>query len=464
MAIFGNFGYLFSTAFFALGMVYMGNPKRASKGNALLILGMTTAVISTLGFNASEGLNFNWSRLLFILALLVVGIIAGRKISFSFKITRMPELVSLFNGFGGLCAALIGWVSLFQTVLPLNQSSQIILLFSIFMGFSTFSGSMIAFFKLGGKLKKAWKGNNTFMWTSLLLSTVMFILSLQENTFVNQEMTVLLLAAFSLGYGVFFANGVGGGDMPVLISVLNGLTGVLTTISGIYFENTIMILLGVFVGATGVILTLQMCKAMNKSFVKIFFNSSKKAFTNQSTELELDIKETSSASIVSDLTLAKKIAIVPGYGLAIAQAQKTCSELKSLLNAYDTDVKFVIHPVAGRMPGHMNVLLAEANIPYEDILDLEKGNEYLADSDLCFVIGANDVVNTSAENDTNSPIYGMPIIKTYLAQKVVIIKRSLSNGYADIQNPVFGLDNSAMYFIDAKKGLENIVTDLKERE
>ncbi|SFT48285.1 NAD(P) transhydrogenase subunit beta [Lishizhenia tianjinensis] len=463
MALFGNFGYLFSTAFFALGMVYMGNPKRASKGNALLILGMITAVVSTLGFNASEGLDFNWNRLLLILALLIVGIVAGRKISFSFKITRMPELVSLFNGFGGLCAALIGWVSLFQTNVELSQSSQVILLLSLFMGFSTFSGSMIAFFKLGGKLKKAWRGNNAYMWLTLLLSGVTFLSSLQPNTFIDVKTSVLLLGLFSLSYGVFFANGVGGGDMPVLISVLNGLTGVLTTISGIYFENTIMILLGVFVGATGVILTIQMCKAMNKSFVKIFFNTAKKAIHIQGEAEELDIKETSSASIVADLTLAKKVAIVPGYGLAIAQAQKACYELKNLLNAYDTDVKFVIHPVAGRMPGHMNVLLAEANIPYADILDLDKGNEYLAESDLCFVIGANDVVNTSAETNENSPIYGMPIIQTYLAQKVVIIKRSLSNGYADIQNPVFGLENSSMYFTDAKVGLESIVTELKER-
>jgi H+-translocating NAD(P) transhydrogenase subunit beta len=462
MILLANYGYLTATTLFVVGMILMGNPKKAARGNGLLILGMILAIISTFALSLSNTGTIPWNKIILISSLILIGTYLGRKISFSFKITRMPELVSLFNGFGGLCAALISLTGIIAYQGELNIFTKVILMGSLFLGLVTFSGSIIAYYKLAGKLKSKLSNNVIFMWITLFSCFLILFDGLMESNTFDFTISLVLLSIFSLLHGIFFANGVGGGDMPVLISVLNGLTGVLTAISGIYFENTIMVLLGVFVGATGLILTIQMSKAMNKSIRKVFIGGNKIS-KFKPTDLELKINETSPSSIASDLTYAKKVAIVPGYGLAIAQAQKTCLELKQLLNKYDTDVKFVIHPVAGRMPGHMNVLLAEANIPYEDILDLEQGNEYIAESDVCFVIGANDVVNISAENEKTSPIYGMPIIQTYKSEKVVVIKRSLSNGYADIQNPLFGEENCRMFFMDAKIGLEQIVVDLKER-
>jgi NAD(P) transhydrogenase subunit beta len=462
MILIANYGYLLATILFVGGMIFMGNPKKAARGNALLIAGMVIAVLGTFVMSLSQNEYFPLNKILIIVGILLVGTFLGRKISFGFKITRMPELVSLFNGFGGVCAALISLAGLILHYGSMNLTTKLILMGSLFLGFLTFSGSVIAYYKLSGRLKRKLSKNSIFMWITLVFSMVILFDGMLEVSLSGFIIGIILLTIFSLLFGVFFANGVGGGDMPVLISVLNGLTGLLTAVSGIYFGNSVMVLLGVFVGATGLILTIQMSKAMNKSVFKVFFGGNKLAKSNF-VEFDIDFTEISAPSIVSDLTFAKKVVIVPGYGLAIAQAQKTCLELKQLLNEYDTEVKFVIHPVAGRMPGHMNVLLAEVNIPYEDILDLEQGNNYIAESDICFVIGANDVVNTSAEDQEASPIYGMPIIQTYKSQKVVVIKRGLSNGYADIQNPLFGAENCSMFFSDAKVGLEQIVLDLKQR-
>ncbi|MFD1551701.1 NAD(P)(+) transhydrogenase (Re/Si-specific) subunit beta [Putridiphycobacter roseus] len=461
MILTGNIGIFAATASFLMGMMIMGNPKKAVFGNFLLVVGMIVAIVSTILIQSSIENGMQWNNLLLIFGLLIVGTVIGKKISFGFQLTKMPELVSLFNGFGGLAAGLIGLVGTLNFSLVSDALSSAILLVSVFLGFLTFSASFIAFLKLGGKFKKYIPHNGTYSVVSLVISVLLiFVLLFYPN--INTYMLLVgLLITFSLIHGVFFANGVGGGDMPILISILNGLTGVLTVISGIYFESAIMILSGVFVGATGIILTVQMCGAMNTSILKVFLGPTAKAVSSdEATNYEV-LRETSPVKVAADLTLVKKVVIVPGFGLAVAKAQKLCRELKDELNAMDIELKFVIHPVAGRMPGHMNVLLAEAGIEYADILDLDKGNDYLSETDLCLVIGANDVVNTAAENDSDSSIHGMPIVQTYKSKKVVIVKRSLSPGYAGIKNPLFEHATAEMLFVDAKEAIDRILTELK---
>lgn len=461
MILTGQIGILASTLSFVMGMVLMGNPKKAAKGNLLLVLGMLAAIVSTIIVQSDSFTELPWMNISLIAGLLAVGTLAGRKISFSFQLTKMPELVSLFNGFGGLAASLIGFVGLFAVGIEMSISNQSILLVSIFLGLMTFSASLLAYFKLGGKFRGHIKFNRSYTLLSLILSVALIVKLLLWPSADLFVATLAALVLFSFIHGFFFASAVGGGDMPILISVLNGLTGVLTVISGIYFESTIMILAGVFVGATGLILTVQMCSAMNTSLINVFVKSKTMAGATEEANQYADLTETSAARLASDLTLSKKVVIVPGFGLAVAKAQGLCRDLKDELKNLDIEVKFVIHPVAGRMPGHMNVLLAEAGIEYADILDLNKGNEYLAETDVCLVIGANDVVNTAAEDDETSSIHGMPIVKTYLATKVITIKRSLSPGYAGIKNPLFEKQQSELFFLDAKVALENVLTELK---
>lgn len=461
MAITGNLGYLLATLSFVLGMIQMNNPGTAKRGNFVMILGMFLAILSTLLLSTNLELDSYWQNWLLIAGLLLLGVALGRKISFAFEITRMPELVSLFNGFGGLSAAFISLASIIVAFDSVSIGIKILLLGSLYLGVMTFSASILAFLKLGGKFGISFSKNQAFTGITLIFSIILIVQAIFTESYSEFIVYIALLFIFSLFNGIFFANGVGGADMPVLISVLNGLTGIITTISGVYFENTIMILLGVFVGFTGVILTIQMSRAMNTSLGRVFFSKRKKQSSTSGAVSYTNIQETTAAKIATELAFTRRVVIVPGFGLAVAQAQKLCFELKEHLSELDIELKFVIHPVAGRMPGHMNVLLAEANISYDDILDLEKGNEYLSESDYCFIIGANDVVNIAAELDENSPIFGMPIIQTYKAKKVVVIKRSLANGYAGISNPLFDLDRCYLLLADAKIGLAQIISELK---
>ncbi len=461
MILTGNIGIFAATASFLMGMMIMGNPKKAVMGNLLLVIGMIVAILSTIFLQSSFTENIQWGSILFIIGLLAIGTLIGNRISFGFQLTKMPELVSLFNGFGGLAAGLIGLVGIMSFKLVNDLMNTSILLVSVGLGFLTFSASLIAFLKLGGKFKKYIPNNRAYSLITLLICVLLIIKLLFFPHVDTYMLTVSLLIIFSLLHGIFFANGVGGGDMPILISILNGLTGLLTVISGIYFESAIMILSGVFVGATGIILTVKMCGAMNTSLLKVFLGSNVQLGSAEDASNYSVLQETNTVKVASDLTLVKKVVIVPGFGLAVAKAQKLCRELKDELNAMGVELKFVIHPVAGRMPGHMNVLLAEAGIEYGDILDLDKGNIYLNETDLCLVIGANDVVNTAAENDTSSSIHGMPIVQTYKAKKVIIVKRSLSPGYAGIKNPLFENQNSAMLLVDAKDAIERVLSELK---
>lgn len=461
MILGGNLGILAATLSFAMGMMMLGNPKKAARGNALLVIGMICALFSTILIQTNSNLSIPWVNISIILGILFIGVIIGKKVSFGFELTKMPELVSLFNGFGGAAAGLIGLVGILETNASLELSNLIILSSSIFLGFMTFTASCVAFLKLGGKYNLRIANNKIYTTISLLICIGLILQTILFPTNSFFTLALLGLILFSLLNGIFFASAIGGGDMPILISVLNGFTGVLTVIAGIYFESTIMILAGVFVAATGIILTVQMCSAMNTSLKKVFLGSNVAIGNAEDSRSYEEIQTTTPAKVAADLILVKKVVIVPGFGLAVAKAQKLCRELMEQLAEADIELKFVIHPVAGRMPGHMNVLLAEAGIEYEHILDLTKGNEYLSETDLCLVIGANDVVNTSAENDAHSIIHGMPIIQTYKAKKVVVVKRSLSPGYAGIKNPLFENKNSELLLIDAKEALDKVITELK---
>lgn len=460
MILGGNIGILAAAFSFIVGMMMLGSPDKAARGNRLLVLGMILALASTILVQSATHVEVPWLGIGVILAIVVIGTVIGRQVSYKFELTKMPELVSLFNGFGGAAAGLIGIVGLYTEESSGDMMSTLILSISVFLGFMTFSGSYIAFLKLGGKYKMRIPNNRSLTVFTLAISMLIIGLLL---THIDAELfipTLLSLVVLSLLNGVFFASSIGGGDMPILISVLNGFTGALTAIAGVYFGSTIMILAGVFVTATGVILTFQMCKAMNTTLQKVLVGSTHFFAGGAESQGYEEIKETTSTKVATDLVLTKKVVIVPGFGLAVAKAQKACRELKNKLKQADIELKFVIHPVAGRMPGHMNVLLAEAGIEYSDILDLENGNEYLEEADLCLVIGANDVVNISAENDESSTIHGMPIVQTYKAKKVVVIKRSLSAGYAGIKNPLFEMENTDLLMDDAKLALEKIVNEL----
>lgn len=458
MTLIGNVGYLTAMTSLVLGMILMSNPEKAKKGNLILVFGMTIAVVSTILIHANFDGKIPLDKLLLILGIVLIGVLLGGKISWNYKITKMPELIALFNGFGGLAAVFIGFVGLIN-IEALTNVEYLLLIVSVILGMVTFAGSLVAFFKLSGRITKSFHQNKAFMIFSAAF-TVLFSIKLAMSAGeTNYLIYLIFLAFFSLLFGLFLANNVGGADMPVLISVLNGLTGVITCVSGVYFQNTIMILLGVFVGFTGLVLTIQMSKAMNRSLSKVFFSSTRKSHTSTSEIAYQNIQEITAATIASELTFTKRVAFIPGFGMATAHAQQSCKKLMSALNENEIEVKFIVHPVAGRMPGHMNVLLAEANIDYKDILNLEEGNEYLKHSDYCFIIGANDVVNTLAEDDAESSIYGMPIIQAYNATRVVVIKRSLGHGYAGIPNPLFDQDHCRMMLTDAQRGLEAILNE-----
>jgi H+-translocating NAD(P) transhydrogenase subunit beta len=341
-------------------------------------------------------------------------------------------------------------------------SSLALLWAGLIIGAASFSGSIVAYRKLSGKQKDkkaAW-----IMWTSRLLLLV-FIAApiLYINGVLPQELELLTYALLVLGlvYGVIFVLPIGGADMPVVISLLNSLTGVATALAGILYKNNIMIAGGIFVGAAGVLLTLLMCQAMNRSLFAVIGGKFKASKGPVGEEEEIEIKTTSFGEVATKLAFAQKVAIIPGYGLAVAQAQHLCKQLQSLLENKETEVHYIIHPVAGRMPGHMNVLLAEADVHYDILKEMDAVNDDMSSYDLAIIIGANDVVNPAAETDEHSPIYGMPIIRAYNCREVVVIKRGMAKGYAGVENKLFGYDNCQLLFADAKDALTGITNELK---
>ena len=449
--------YLFSAVFFILGLRQLSHPRTALKGNRTASLGMLFAIIATLLNN--QILNFQS-----IFIAILIGSAIGAILSKRIEMTSMPQLVALFNGFGGAASLLVATAEFYRgDVLPIFIFFTITI--TILIGSITFSGSFIAFLKLQGIMRGApiqFSGQHAFNGLLVLLvifSSVYGILNpLQLNTMLLVMMGVALLL------GVLFVLPIGGADMPVVISLLNSFSGLAACATGFVIQNDALIISGSLVGASGIILTDIMCKGMNRTIWNVLFAGVGSSNTNADS-LQVDpmksIKSYEPEDTVVIFENAKQVVIVPGYGLAVAQAQHMVHELQKLLEGKGVSVKYAIHPVAGRMPGHMNVLLAEANIPYDSLFDLDQINPEFEETDVTLVIGANDVVNPAARHDKSSPIFGMPILDVDKSQTVFVLKRSMNPGFAGIENELFYKDNTIMIFGDAKDTVSKLVSELK---
>lgn len=444
----------------------LSNPATARKGNLVAAGGMTLAIVGTIFLyedEAGQALgNYGW-----IFGGLAVGAVIGTLAAKRVKMTAMPEMVSLFNGMGGACAALISIVEfdyLMEQPLELVHPGHVlIIVLGLIIGSVSFAGSIIAWGKLNGSIKDFSFGGQQIANIGLLLVIVALATYLVGWMPANALLIFYVLFALSLLYGILFVFPIGGADMPVVISLLNSFTGVAAACGGFLYDNKVMLTGGILVGAAGTLLTILMCKAMNRSLANVLigaFGGSKSGAAAGSKE-QGAYKEISLSDAAVVMSYANKVFIVPGYGLAVAQAQHACHELEKLLESKGVEVKYAIHPVAGRMPGHMNVLLAEADVPYDKLLEMEQANEEFPTTDVVLVLGANDVVNPAAKNDPASPIYGMPILEVEAAKTCIVNKRSMKPGYAGIENDLFFRPKTSMLFGDAKKVIQDLIAEIK---
>ncbi len=450
-----EYSYLLSAIMFVIGLKLQSHPETARKGNLWAAAGMILPMITTLVLNknsAGEGISImNGAAVILIIAAgSVVGTIMARKV----KMTAMPQMVSFFNATGGAASAAVALVEYSKNP---NQALLVTLL-GLVVGSIAFSGSMIAYGKLDGKVGDIFSKVMTYVNLLFMAVIVVMILLVLFGGFDSQTNTYIVygLLVLSLIYGVSFVMPIGGADMPVVISLLNSLTGIAAAMAGFIYQNEAMILGGILVGAAGTILTIQMCRAMNRSLINVIIG----AFGGGGAAVDREhgaIKEITLSDAAVLLSYSQKVVIIPGYGLAVAQAQHIVHELDSLLGGKGVEVKYAIHPVAGRMPGHMNVLLAEADVPYEQLVEMDDINPDMPNVDVAIVIGANDVVNPAAYDDPSSPIYGMPIIDAHLAKNIIIMKRGMGKGYAGIENFLFFNDKTRMLFGDAKSSIQKLV-------
>lgn len=497
--------YLIASITFILGLKMLSNPVTARRGNLIAAGGMTIAIFGTIFlYKDDKGNtlhNYGW-----IFAALVIGGIVGMLAAKKIRMTAMPEMVSLFNGMGGACAALISIVE-FNHVATLNQADTLypsaklfgetditsfaaiekghllIIILGLIIGSVSFAGSMIAWGKLNGKIRDfVFKGQHVF---NLLILSIIIMASVYflNNSPSHAEIKIpgsdamfsypvilksavylfSMIAGLAIFYGVCFVLPIGGADMPVVISLLNSFTGVAAACGGFLYNNKAMLTGGILVGAAGTLLTILMCKAMNRSLTNVLIGSfgAKAATDTAGAKEQGAYKEISLSDTAMLMSYAKKVIIVPGYGLAVAQAQHVCHELEKILEDKGVEVKYAIHPVAGRMPGHMNVLLAEADVSYDKLMEMEQANEEFPTTDVVLVLGANDVVNPAAKTDPASPIYGMPVLDVELARNCIVNKRSMKPGYAGIENDLFFRPKTSMLFGDAKKVLQDLITEIK---
>jgi H+-translocating NAD(P) transhydrogenase subunit beta len=471
--------YLIASVTFILGLKMLSNPATARRGNLVAAVGMTLAILGTIFLykdDAGNRLhNYAW-----IFGGLVIGAVIGTLAAKKVKMTAMPEMVSLFNGMGGACAALISIVEFNHLTHGYNaaeyaqqgahffsgidKTQLLIILLGLIIGSISFAGSMIAWGKLNGKIKDfSFKGQHT---VNNILILVIFGLA-SYMLVASPEETILyfyVIVALALIYGVLFVMPIGGADMPVVISLLNSFTGVAAACGGFLYDNKVMLTGGILVGAAGTLLTILMCKAMNRSLMNVLIGSFGGGAATGAAQQSAGggtYKEITLSDAAMVMSYANKVMIVPGYGLAVAQAQHVCHELEKVLEAKGVEVKYAIHPVAGRMPGHMNVLLAEADVSYEKLLEMEQANDEFKSTDVVLILGANDVVNPAAKNDPSSPIYGMPILEVEEAKTVIVNKRSMKPGYAGIENQLFFQPKTSMLFGDAKKALQDLLAEIK---
>ncbi|NNK30135.1 MAG: NAD(P)(+) transhydrogenase (Re/Si-specific) subunit beta, partial [Flavobacteriaceae bacterium] len=434
--------YLVATITFIAGLKMLGHPATAKKGNQTAATGMGLAIVGTLFLH-----DFEVPPLIYILigsAILIGGLIGGL-MAIKVKMTKMPELVSLFNGFGGASAALIGLVAFSSQLNDAMQATTV--LSGIAIGALTFSGSIVAWGKLDGSIKSVVNIPKRNLINNLLLLLIIVYAAFMVFNGIDQPVFVYALLAASLIYGVLFVLPIGGADMPVVISLLNSLTGIAAAITGILYSNMVMLVGGILVGSAGIILTIAMCKAMNRTLGAVIFGAFGGEDAVEGVDRKLgSIKKTNTGDAAILMNYASSVIIVPGYGLAVAQAQHVIHELEELLTKRGVDVKYAIHPVAGRMPGHMNVLLAESNVDYSLLVEMEDINPQFPHTDVVLVVGANDVVNPAAYNDPSSPIYGMPILDVEKAKHIIVNKRSMNVGYAGIDNELFYNAKTSMLF------------------
>ena len=451
-----NLSYVLSSVLFILGIKKLSHPKTARNGNFLAFVAMLIAIVATL-------VSYNQLDYKIIFIGIAIGAIIGSVFAIKVEMTQMPQMVAIFNGFGGAASALVAAAE----YLNLNQPSTFTLatiILSIFIGTLTFTGSFIAFGKLQGFISGqpiVFSGNqllNALIAVALVISGFFLI----QNP--NDPNYFYITIALSALLGITLTIPIGGADMPVVISLLNSYSGIAASATGFVLMNNGLIISGALVGASGIILTSIMCKGMNRSLANVIFGamgleqeSSKSGETKQ-----VSVKSYSTEEAAMIFDAAEKVIVVPGYGLAVAQAQHAVREVAEFLENKGKKVLYAIHPVAGRMPGHMNVLLAEANIPYEQLKDLDEINSEFEDCDVALVLGANDVVNPAARHDKSSPIFGMPILDVDKSRTVIINKRTMNAGFAGIQNELFGFDNSIMVFGDAKDMLQQLLKDLKD--
>lgn len=458
-------GYLIGSVTFIVGLKMLSHPETARRGNIVAAVGMTIAILVTIFLyrddNGNALGNYPW-----IFGGLIVGTIVGTLIAKRVQMTAMPEMVSLFNGMGGACAMLISIVEhnhLQHSGHTAGAGIMTVIVLGMIIGTVSFTGSMIAWGKLAGKIKDkaipAGQLINFLIFAGLIVSAVMVIGGYSTSPALFYG--ILAMAAL---YGILFVMPIGGADMPVVISLLNSFTGVAAAFGGFLYDNPVMLTGGILVGSAGTILTILMCNAMNRSLKNVLIGSfgggakgGAAGDKEQGSYKEISLNDTAVL-----MAYASKVMVIPGYGLAVAQAQHTCHELEKVLAEKDVEVVYGIHPVAGRMPGHMNVLLAEADVPYEKLLEMEDANDQMNTTSVVMIIGANDVVNPAAKDDPASPIYGMPILEVEKAEHVIVNKRSMKPGYAGIENDLFFRDKTSMLFGDAKKVLQELVTELKQ--
>ncbi|MFO7760224.1 MAG: NAD(P)(+) transhydrogenase (Re/Si-specific) subunit beta [Thermodesulfobacteriota bacterium] len=453
-----NFSYVISAALFIFGLKMLSSPATARKGNIISALGMLIAVVMVL---FSQGLDYKWI-LLGMAVGAAIGIVAAKRVA----MTAMPEMVAVFNGFGGGASLLLAWfayVSQYNGAAAAPLFTAVVILLSIMIGGTTFSGSLVAYGKLSEKIPGnpyLFKGQQLANITVLLGALLLAVLFAQDPGTGYPWLLGLIMIA--LVFGILFVIPIGGADMPVVIALLNSYSGLAACAAGFVINNNILIVAGSLVGAAGLILTKIMCKAMNRSLNNVLFSgfgavSGKAGGREQHGE----VKAASAEDVYYILEAADSVVFVPGYGLAVAQAQHQVRELGELLEENGTEVQYAIHPVAGRMPGHMNVLLAEANVPYDQLIEMDDINPKMDTVDVAMVIGANDVVNPAALEDESSAIYGMPIIEAYRAKNVIVLKRSMNPGFAGIENELFFGENTRMLFGDAKESITALISEFK---
>jgi NAD(P) transhydrogenase subunit beta len=452
-----DLGYIVASILFILGIKMLGRPERARRGNLVSALGMLIAIVAVL-FECC--LDFTW-----VIGGLVIGSAIGVIAARTVQMTSMPQMVALLNGFGGIASFLVGWEN-YHSQPDNTLFVRVAVILAVLIGGVAFSGSLVAYGKLAGKISGRPILINGHRWLSIGILAAILIFGALLIYFPPGPwlyVVFILFMVLSLALGVFGVIPIGGADMPVVIALLNSYSGLAACAAGFIILNNVLIVAGSLVGASGLILTGIMCKAMNRSLANVLFSgfqavSSKEA----SAAVQGEPKPITPEDAYYVLEAAGSVVIVPGYGMAVAQAQHAVRELGEILENNGAEVRYAIHPVAGRMPGHMNVLLAEANVVYEQLAEMDDVNPIMETVDVCIVIGANDVVNPAARETESSPIYGMPVINADKARTVMILKRSMAAGFAGVDNPLFVKENARMLFGDAKATVQQLVAEFKE--